>query len=183
MSVLALLLAFAPPPTPMTVNSEALGKPEEFRTAGPARVCMRELAIDAKVGEAVYLGYAGIHSGTLTLVVADKSIDFEHGEIWAFPKRKGKLVSTIDKIRLYRTRREGKLAYLVTVPEEDYRGRMTERARIWIHGDLLNGTKADLDALSRMTVGSVPATDCNQTYSYGWSMLFGEEPLSTKKDQ
>jgi hypothetical protein len=183
LTLLLFLIAVSQAPAPTTINGDTLGSPEEFSTAGPARICMREMAVNAKNGETVSLKYAGIHSGTLSLVSNEKSVDFDHGEIWKKPKRKGKLISKSDEVEIYRTKRRNKLANLVWISAKDYDGKRTQQPVVWISGPLLDGGSGDWGILAGLDIRLSGHKDCDRTYAYGWGMLFGDEPLSTKREQ
>lgn len=183
MPAFLLFLALAEVPTPTTVNGQTLGLSAEYATVGPAKVCMREMSIRAEQGETVYLKYAGIHAGTLTLVSGQQSVDFTDGEIFAKPKQRGHLVIGIEGVRVFRTSRDDELAYLVWVPGEGPEEEGNEQPRVWIKGALLTGASGDLKFLSRLKMERSGPKDCDRTYAYGWDVLFGDKPLSKKKDQ
>lgn len=163
---------------PTTVNGSVLGKAEEYRTDGPGRVCIRDMVVTVKPGQAAYLAYAGIHNGTIRLIEGTRLADFRYGEIWKRPKRLGRRIDTRGGSVILRKPFEHKLAYLVAVPDADAEGQL--KPRIWISGSLLTGGKDDITLLEQVSVGTAP-TGCDRTYAFGWSMVFGEEPVSKDK--
>lgn len=144
---------------------------------------MREMALQASAGETIYLQYAGIHSGSLTLVTGSGTTEFSHGEILARPKAKGRLFESSDRVRIFRTKREGKIAYLVWLLRPDYNQKPSWEPRIWVTGTGISGNDADREILSKLKIELNGQNDCDRTYAYGWGMLFGDEPLSKKKNQ
>ena len=65
------------------MNDIVIGEPDDFVTAGPASVCMREMVVTPWSGEKAYLTYSGIHNGSIRLVLADGDyVEFTYGEIF-----------------------------------------------------------------------------------------------------
>ena len=176
MLLLLLSIAAAQVEPPRTVNGAVLGSAADFATRGPAQVCMREIAITAREGEVAYLGYAGIHSGTLRLVIGEKYVDFMHGESWGVPKRELRPVAERSGYRIARER-EGKRRYAILVSRPD--APEQEKVLVWISGTAVAGSAGRLGLVDRLRVQMPAATGCQRTYAYGWDMLLGEEPVRT----
>lgn len=178
MRLYLLLLLQVPEPT--TVNGDSLGKAEDFRTSGPARVCIENAAIDLVAGENAYLEYAGIHSGRLRVISDDSQFDISHGEVWAKPK--GRQTAVVNSGWLHVTRRGHKRTteYLFYAPNDYSDGKYVLTLRV--SGPQMLGTNADLQILSRINLYSDQPDNCVRSYHYGWDMLLGDEPLKTNSE-
>lgn len=175
---LALLLAAVQVEPPTTVNGDVLGKPEDFATAGPARVCLRDIAVTAKRGETVYLAYAGIHTGTLRLATGGRTIDFTHLESGIGPTRSARLVGHRTGVTLFRYVEGHTPRYIARISPADANG---GTSIVRIGGSGLAGTDGAGKVWKHLSISTAEVGGCDRTYSYGWDMLFGEEPLSRKE--
>ena len=170
LDIISLLLVGAAAEPPKTVNGQVLGTATDFSTAGPATVCMRELAVQAAAGENVSLVYSGIHNGSLRWDGAAGSIEFNQSEIWKPPQRKGQLVGDAGGFTLYRSREDGKITYLAFRTGED-----GEYLDTRIDGKALDGSKNDQALLARLLRSS--GHNCDRRYNYGWGVILGDEAV------
>lgn len=163
---------------PRTVNDQILGKAEDFTTAGPSRVCMDELMVNALAGESVSLNYAGIHTGVLRLNHGRSWVDVSLGDAWAEPKQKGNVIERRPNSYIADVSDNKSLRYGLFAPSDldgDYR--MAAK----VEGPALTGDERDRLILRRIELRSQKSRPCDVTYHYGWKMLFGEEPLVEQK--
>jgi hypothetical protein len=173
LGLLALsLLAGTQPEPPRTVNGAVLGTAEDFSTTGPAIICMRELAVEAGAGETVYLGYSGIHNGTLRWQGPQGAIEFKQSESWQPPRGRGRLVGEFGHYSVYRKRDSADL-YLAFLAGEEGEMRLDLR----IAGGALDGSKRDEPLLKRLLQHSGRSPRCDRTYAYGWGMIMGDESV------
>lgn len=172
----AFALAVEEPPR--TVNDQVLGIAADFTTAGPARVCLNDLAVLAPDGSSVQLLYSGIHSGTLRLTSGKSYFDIRVGDAWAEPRDRGSVVARGDGYFIRAHVDEPPLKYLV------YRN--TEygfRPTAWIEGPRLRGYPLDKAILRQLEFQRADSTPCDRTYRFGWSVIFGDEPLSEGRSE
>ncbi len=155
---------------PKTVNGQVLGAAADYSTLGPATVCMRDLTIRAAAGENISLVYSGIHNGSLRWDGATGSIQFNQSEIWAKPKRKGRLVGYVGDFAMYLSREDGEPVYLAFRAGEDGESLDTR-----IVGSALDGTKKDKPLLERLVQSS--GRNCDRRYNYGWDVILGDESV------
>jgi predicted peptidase len=171
------LLLLIQVPEPTTVNGDSLGKPEDFRTNGPARGCIENVAVDLITGESAYLAYAGIHSGKLRVISEAGQIDIVHGDTFAKVSGRKISVSKKDSFRVVRSGRGSKTKYLFYAPTEYSDGE--EYLNLIVSGSRIRGVKDDLQIVDRISLSRKLPEGCAMRYSYGWDMLFGDEPLSS----
>jgi len=160
------------PEPPRTVNGAVLGAVDDFSSSGPAIVCMRELAVEAAAGEAVYLGYSGIHNGTLRWEGPQGVIEFKQSESWLPPRRRGQLIGKFGGYTVYRKREKGDL-YLAFLAGEGAEPRFDLR----IAGSALDGSKRDEPLLNRLLQHSGTSARCDRSYAYGWGVIMGDESV------
>lgn len=170
LDIISLLLAGPAAEPPRTVNGQVLGAAADFSTAGPATVCMRELAVRAAAGENISLVYSGIHNGSLRWDGAAGSIEFSQSEAWKQPRRKGRPIGDAGGFALYRSREDGKIAYLAFRMGED-----GEYLDTRIDGQALDGSKNDRALLARLLQSS--GNNCDRRYNYGWGVILGDEAV------
>ena len=166
---LALALQTVEPPR--GVNDEVLGTAEEFRVAGPARVCLISTSIDLLPGENAYLAYLGIHHGSIRVVGPNGTFTVMEGEAFLEPRgsrlerdRRGRTIS--------RYRRDGRPRYLLYARSDSSRGRGSPRT--WVEGDAL-GRSHDRAILDRVNIQSAGPTGCRRRFRYGWDGPIEEE--------
>ena len=164
---LALLLAAQEVPPPTGVNDTVLGTAEQFRTAGPARVCLRDTSIDLLPGENAYLDYLGFHHGAIRVVGPRGQFVVWDGEAWiephgaeTVPDRQGRPLR-----RLYR---EGRPYYLIYGPAGD-------RPRVRVEGDAL-GRSNDAAILRRIQLSQADLSSCRRRFDYGSEILLVDHP-------
>jgi len=164
---------------PKTVNGDPLGEIDTFQTRGPGRACLENAAFDLIDGETATLQYAGIHSASFIVTSPDGNLLVQHGNAWA-PRRER--MTTVWKRDLQSIRRAGrgsKLRYFYYAPSEYSEGEPV--VTLFVSGKALKGDNSDMSRLRRLSLHSDAPPDCLRRYSYGWDMLFGDEPLSTDK--
>lgn len=164
---LALALQVVEPPR--GVNDEVLGTAEEFRVAGPARVCLISTSIDLLPGENAYLAYLGIHNGSIRVVGPHGTFLVTEGEAFREP-RGGRLEQDRRGRTLTRFRRDGRPRYLLYARPASSRGRGSPRT--WVEGDAL-GRSRDRLVLDRVNVAFDGPSGCQRRFSYGWDADLG----------
>lgn len=170
MLTLLLALALQPadlPAPPRTVNGQIIGTAEEFRTMGPARVCLLETSVDLLEGEAAYLDYLGIHAGAIRVVGPRGTFLVREGDAWAEP-RGGHLGEDWRGRTIARHRQNGRPRYLIYAAS-DY-GRDGESPRTWVEGDAL-GRSRDRTILDRINVHPGKPAGCQRRFGYGWDSI------------
>lgn len=182
--MLALLpiLAQATIESPRTVNGIELGEVEDFATAGPATVCMREMVISPRAGETAYLAYSGIHNGGIRLVLADGSfIEFTYGEIFRDQRKPGQRMSLrTEGMRVYRYDDD-------RGPDVDYQVHIDLPATdlsdggwqplVNVNGTALSGNRADTHLFERLSFNLDVEADCDRRYNFGWGVILEGEPI------
>lgn len=164
---------------PTTVNGDSLGEIEKFQTRGPGRVCLENTAFDLIESETATLQYAGIHSASFVVTSPDGNLLIKHGNAWA-PRQER--MTTVWKRDLQSIRRAGRgsgLIYFYYAPSEYSDGQPI--VTLLVSGKILKGDSSDIPRLMRLTLHADVPPDCLRRYTYGWDMLFGDEPLSTDK--
>lgn len=174
----ALIAAQAGNPT--TVNGQELGPAENFKTVGPARVCLENAAVDLVEGEIAYLQYAGIHRGVLRIDAAKGHWEVVHGDSWAKQTRR-RLMYTDGETSVYRLHVKGPPSYLFFAPTEYSDGEAAPIASV--AGTIMDGSRRDTETLRRISIFRDAPPGCARRYAYGWDMLFGDEPVSQDKQQ
>ena len=162
---LALLLAAQEVPPPTGVNGAVLGTAEQFRTAGPARVCLADTSIDLLPGENAYLDYLGIHHGAIRVVGPRGQYVVWDGEAWADP-RHGETVWDRQGRSLLRLYRQGRPYYLIYGPT-------AVRPRVRVEGDAL-GRSSDAAILRRIQLNQADLSSCRRRFEYGWGPVLGD---------
>jgi hypothetical protein len=171
--LLALLLSIAlqtaePPAAPRTVNGQIIGTAEEFRTPGPARVCLGETSVDLLPAETAYLDYLGIHNGSIRVVGPNGAFIVREGDAWREP-RGGRLEEDRRGRTIARYRRDGRPRYLLYAPSD--RAPTGRSPRTWVEGDAL-GRSRDRAILDRVNIHPAGPTGCQKRFGYGWDGYF-----------
>lgn len=170
--VLSTAVAQAVIPQPAGVNDIVLGKAEEFRVDGPARVCLVRSSFDLRDGEASYLKYMGIHWASITILGPGGSVEISEGDIYARPKNRGTVVARLPSASVRRIRTPEGLRYAVFVDSSSSYER--EHPLLWLEGTALNrSTASDLAIFHRLTIDVVDKKSCKRRFMYGW--FFDEE--------
>ncbi|WP_326523430.1 hypothetical protein [Sphingomonas sp.] len=167
--------------TPKTVNGAELGSIAEFQDHGAARICLQTAAIDLIEGETAVLQYAGIHAATLRITSKRGILDIRHGDAWARPRGMRQIVSRRDGQTIRRQETDGAVGYVLYAVTEYSRRKQVPV--LMIGGSALRGLRDDLAILARIDVSTREPALCDRTYTYGWDMVLGEEPVSRKARQ
>lgn len=175
--ILAALL-LAAPDAPRTVNGQVLGPVEQYTTAGPARVCIENLAFTALPGESVSLDYSGIHEGRLRLNRGSSWVMLSMGEIFIPPREVGDVLERGPDFYIADISDSSKLRYGLFGPDK-YQSKPHYLVRI--DGPALSGEPSDRGILRRIDLQRDGSAPCNVTYHFGWDVLFGDEPLAVKR--
>ena len=163
---LALLVAAEEIPPPRGVNDSVIGTAEQYRTAGPARVCLIHTTVDLRPDETAYLDYLGIHWGGLRVVGPTGSYMVREGDIWANPRHGGETVPDRRGRAILRLWHEGRLHYLIYGPNG-------ERPLVRVEGDGL-GRSRDLAILRRIQVSQADMSSCRRRFVYGWETILDD---------
>jgi hypothetical protein len=165
---LLLVAAQAEVPPPRTVNDQVIGKAEDFRTPGPARICINATSVDIEAGEAAYLQYLGIHFGTVRVVGPRGSFTVQDGDSWR-AREDGEML-TWDGRNVQRRRPGGRPSYIIH-DRPDYPADR-EVPRVLVSGDAL-GRGVDRKIIARIRTHPAPPDRCAIRYVYGWETLLG----------
>lgn len=171
-SLAGLALALQVEEPPRGVNDEVLGTAEEFRVAGPARVCLISTSIDLLPGENAYLNYLGIHNGSIRVVGPRGTFLVTEGEAFLEP-RGGRLEQDRRGRTITRHRRDGRPRYLLYSRPGSSRGRGNPRT--WVEGDALGRTHVRM-ILDRVNVAFDGPSGCQRRFIYGWDTLHDPAP-------
>lgn len=182
LGVILPMLAQAAVEPPLTVNEIELGRAEDFATAGPATVCMREMVISPQPGETAYLTYSGIHNGGIRLVLADGDyIDFIYGEIFRDQRTSGQRTALrTEGMRVYRYDDD-------RGPDVDYQVHVDLPATGWgdggwqplvnVSGTALADNRADTRLFDRLSFDLDVEAACDRRYNFGWGVIREGEPI------
>lgn len=173
-AALFALLLVQPAQPPHGVNDSILGTEEEFRVAGPARICISRTSIDLRAGESASLYYSGIHIGTIRVAGSWGPYLVSEGN-WA----EGRNIRLEEDWRGRTISRGGphrRPTYFIYAPRSDGSG---EDPLVKVSGDAL-GRSHDSDILNRILVHPDAPGGCRRRFNYGWDVIFGEEPLETR---
>lgn len=156
---------------PRGVNGSILGSVADFRTRGPARLCLEHSSFDAVRGETVYLDYLGIHWGGLRVRTSRSHYYVKEGDNWGIPRREiGRTIRGTRHRRVVRYPSPGGPRYLI-YGRTDY-SPDRDRPVAWVDGPALAGTDADRRILDRIDVELENFESCQRTYGYGWDGWF-----------
>jgi hypothetical protein len=176
MLLFAIVLAQAVPAIepPRGVNDSVIGTVEQFKVAGPARVCMVQGGIDLIAGETAYLSYLGIHAGKLRIVGPANDFSVSEGDIWAAPRTKRHGVKGAELLNVARFGSKDRPRYAVYgrtdfSPDKD-------RLMIWVDG--LRGGAEDVGFLQRIRATVTAKESCQRRFVYGW--FFDEDEENSK---
>lgn len=182
LGVILPILAQAVVVPPRTVNGIELGDAEDFATAGPATICIREMVVSPRSGETAFLAYSGIHNGGIRLVLADgKFVEFTYGEIFRDLRKPSQGTSLrTDGMRVYRhdDDRGPGVEYQVHVefpPTEWDDGGWLPLVNV--AGTALSGTRADTHLFERLSFNLDPKAACDQRYEFGWDIIIDGAPI------
>ena len=182
-TILLLLAAQSAVQPARTVNGQELGTAEEFATRGPATVCMRELVIRPRAGQAVQLGYSGIHSGTLRVILENGAYgDFTDGEIFIDQRKRATgPVATRPGMEIFLIHdQRPKVEYQLegTRPQtDDY-----SPPRVLVSGPGLASDRTDDRLFDEVSFADPESVTCNRRYQYGWGVLLEGEPFDVQND-
>ena len=182
-AALLLLAAQSAAEPARTVNGAELGPAEQFTTRGPATVCMRELVIKPRAGQAVQLSYSGIHAGTLRLFLENgQYVDFSDGEIFVDQRQRGE--SPVDKrptMEIYLVRDQR--------PEVKYQlegtGTRTNDyspPRVLVSGPGLVADRTDDRLFEEVSFAEPERVTCDRRYEYGWGVLLEGKPVDVRSN-
>lgn len=175
-----LLLAAAEPPVPMTVNDQVLGDPSEFETVGPARLCMDSMAIDLAEGEAGYLEYAGIHRGSFKVLAPEAAYSIVFVDYWQENTRRAR---TVRKGKSWSIKWSGSKKQPIFHMFVDYDKGEGAISIGTIKPNAPRAWEAHREFLDRLTLSPEFIENCDRRYAYGWPMLMGDKPLSSKPNE
>ena len=188
LGVILPMLAQAAIEPPLTVNEIELGDAEDFATAGPATVCMREMVIAPQAGETAYLTYSGIHNGGIRLVLAGGDyVDFTYGEIFRDQRKSGQRTSLrTEGMRVYRydDDRGSEVDYQVHVdlPATDW-GDGGWEPLVNVSGTALAGNRSDTGLFERLSFNMDVESACDRRYNFGWGVILEGEPIDETNAQ
>jgi hypothetical protein len=181
-ALLPLALALQAAPPAKTVNDAELGPAEQFTTAGPATVCLREMVVHASEGETVQLAYSGIHHASLILTLGNgETIELTEGEIFSDRRKRGQRVEWQQTgMALYRVDRIEGVEY--QIEGQAIADRWASAPRAFTKGNGLRGDESDRMRLKGLSFESADAARCDRRYDYGWDVLLGDAPLDTRSE-
>jgi hypothetical protein len=183
--LLIMLAAQAAVEPPRTVNGIEVGRPENFATHGPARVCMRDMVLSPREGETAYLSYSGIHNGGLRLVLAnDEDIEFTLGEIFIDQRRadQGPTFRT-PEMRVYLIERGSEVFYQIHGRVEVDDGEWRWRPLVNVEGSALGGNRRDDDIFRRLSLDGDKGAHCDRRYNFGWGVILGDETIDSTEPE
>jgi hypothetical protein len=166
-----------------TINGQELGPAEQFTTAGPATVCMRDLVIRPRPGQRVQLGYSGIHNGTLRLFLESGAyVDFTVSEIFLDQRRRGEAPSASrDDMNIYLLRdQRPKVRYQL-----EGTGRRTDDytpPRVMADGPGSAADKIDDRVFNEVAFVEPKKVHCDRRYEFGWGVLLNGEPFDIRNN-
>jgi hypothetical protein len=167
LAALLSLLAAEVIPSPRTVNDQVLGKPEDFMQRGPGRICLGQTSVDLDEGETAYVGYLGIHYGSLRIY--GRYGEFSVTESEMYSEKGGQRVDLPGADSVLRHREDGHIRYMLFGPGYDPGDDDIPRALV--EGEAL-GRGHDFKILSRIRITRAPSK-CAQRFEYGWDFLLG----------
>ena len=177
-----LAAALVQVPTPMTVNEQVLGSPEDWSFAGPGRVCMVSTAFDLEAGETAYVDYLGIHIGRLRIIGTLGQLDLEERELFLDPELPGQVMA-LSRDRTIMRYGRGRDSDVVLISGRDWaRGR--GRAVLRMAGSALRRTARDYRVLERISYLGEDYSSCTHRFDYGWTFLLGppDSPEGQERD-
>ena len=169
LSLIATALAQAEPPR--TVNGEVFGTAADYRTRGPARLCLAHSRFDAARGETVYLDYLGIHHGGFRVRTRRSHYSLMEGDSWATPRGEaGRAIRGTRHRRVVRYPSPDGPRYLI-YGRTDY-APDRDQPVLWVSGPGLTGTHSDRAILDRIDVEFSDFDSCDRRFGYGWDGIF-----------
>jgi len=186
--MLSLLLLMQAIETPKTVNGQELGAIEDYRTDGPARICLANVALDLKENEQGYLQYSGIHHASMIIVTDGKAIEFFHRDSGAsLSGNNSKLWWAEGNYNLWQSKINGKAGYTFVGHHNDeidgvYFGSLRVSSDHFLEAsdDEPEAEDWHYDFVKRIKIFDGDPPDCLVHYRYGWGVLLGEETLVEK---
>ena len=166
---------------PTGVNDAVLGEAKDYAFQGPGRVCLREAWLDLSKGETAYLRYSGIHFQTIVIDGPSGILELKEGEAWAKPKGERTLLLRKAGMEVFDIGTDMEFRYLVYGANQYSNGQLVPK--IWLDGGALVGDGRDRKLVSRISIGALPAKNCNMTYNYGWGVLLEGEPMVMRRNE
>lgn len=169
LSLVAAISAQVEPPR--TANGGVLGTAAEFRTRGPARLCLKHSGFDAARGETVYLDYLGIHAGGVRVHTRRSRYSVTEGDTWGTPRGEaGRAIRGTRHRRVVRYASPDGPQYLI-YGRPDYSPNR-DHPVVWLRGPALTGTNSDRRILNRIDVQLTDFDSCDRRFGYGWDGVF-----------